>query len=78
MAAAYLFHIVSNHPFVDGNKRAGLLAAQVFLAINGVELLHDSEAFYDLTMGVAEGRLDKATVAAELERIARTRPDSVP
>jgi death on curing protein len=27
MAAAYLFHIVSNHPFVDGNKRAGVLAA---------------------------------------------------
>ncbi len=73
MAAAYLFHIVSNHPFVDGNKRAGLLAAQVFLAINGVELRHDSEAFYALTMGVAEGRVDKAAVAAELERIARSK-----
>jgi death-on-curing protein len=31
MAAAYLFHIVSNHPIVDGNKRTGLLAALVFL-----------------------------------------------
>ena len=50
MAAAYLFHIVSNHPFVDGNKRAGLLAAQVFLDLNGVTLDYDSEAFYDLTM----------------------------
>lgn len=73
MAAAYLFHIVSNHPFVDGNKRTGLLAAQVFLEVNGVVLLHDSEAFYALTMGVAEGRIDKAVIAAELERIARSK-----
>lgn len=74
MAAAYLFHIVSNHPFVDGNKRAGLLAAQVFLVRNGVVIKHDSEAFFALTMGVADGRIDKATVAVELERIARAKP----
>lgn len=74
MAAAYLFHIVSNHPFFDGNKRAGLLAAQVFLDVNGVTLAHDSEAFYELTMGVAEGRIGKAAVAAELERIAKSTP----
>lgn len=74
MAAAYLFHIVSNHPFVDGNKRAGLLAAQVFLDVNGIALEHDSEAFYNLTMAVAEGRLAKTAVAAELTRIARSKP----
>lgn len=74
MAAAYLFHIVANHPFVDGNKRVGLLAAQVFLDVNGVTLEHDSEAFYALTMGVAEGRIDKPAVAAELERIAKSQP----
>jgi len=71
--AAYLFHLVSNHPFVDGNKRAGLLAAQVFLYLNGVVLLRESEAFYELTMGVAEGRIDKAAVAGELERIAKSK-----
>jgi death-on-curing protein len=38
MAAAYLFHIVSNHPFVDGNKRAGVLAALVFLDVNGISI----------------------------------------
>ena len=75
MAAAYLFHIVSNHPFVDGNKRAGLLAAQVFLDVNGVTLVHDSQAFYALTMGVAEGRIDKPAVAAEIERIAKAAPE---
>lgn len=59
---------------VDGNERAGLLAAQVFLDVNGVPLEHDSEAFYALTMGVAEGRIDKPAVAAELERIAKSQP----
>jgi len=56
------------------SKRTGLLAAQVFLDLNGITLEHDSGAFYDLTMGVAEGRIDKAAVAAELERIANSKP----
>jgi len=38
MASAYLFHIVQNHPFIDGNKRAGAVAALVFLDINHVEI----------------------------------------
>lgn len=70
MAAAYLFHIVKNHPFVDGNKRAGLLAALVFLDLNGIEILDDSEALYELTLGVAEGRFDKAHVAGALRGLA--------
>lgn len=73
MAAAYLFHIVSNHPFLDGNKRVGLLAATTFLHLNGIRVLHDSEALYALTMGVAESRIDKTAVAVELERIAKSK-----
>lgn len=73
MAAAYLFHLVSNHPFVDGNKRIGLIAALVFLDLKGVSIAHPTEALYELTMGVAEGRIDKAAFAAELERIAKSR-----
>lgn len=69
MASAYLFHIVSNHAFVDGNKRAGLLAALVFLDINGISIEHSSEALYTLTMGVAEGRVTKTSVALEVARI---------
>ena len=38
MAAAYLFHIIRNHPFTDGNKRTGAVAAIVFLMMNGIEL----------------------------------------
>jgi death-on-curing protein len=61
MAAAYLFHIVKNHPFVDGNKRTGLDAALTFLKLNGVELGEpDDERLYDATMAVAEGRMSKA------------------
>jgi death-on-curing protein len=44
MAAAYLFHIARNHPFVAGNKRAGLLAAVVFLDLNGICVDHSSDA----------------------------------
>jgi death-on-curing protein len=66
MAAAYHFHLVSNHAFVDGNKRIGLLAALVFLEINGVSAAADSEALYAITMAVAEGRAEKAVVAAVL------------
>lgn len=55
MAAAYLYHLVSNHPFVDGNKRLGMLAAVVFLDVNGITINHPTDALYELTMGVAEG-----------------------
>jgi len=70
MAAAYLFHIVSNHPFIDGNKRTGLLSALVFLDINGVAIERESGVLYDLTMSVAQGTADKRKVAATLARVA--------
>ena len=38
LAAAYAFGIVKNHPFIDGNKRAGFMAGATFLALNGVYL----------------------------------------
>jgi len=64
MAAAYLFHIIRNHPFVDGNKRAGVVAALVFLMMNGIEL-HSSEAKLEaMVRSVAEGKTDKAKAAS--------------
>jgi death on curing protein len=72
MAAAYLFHIVQNHPFVDGNKRTGLLAALVFLDLNGISITHGSPGLHDLTLGVAEGRVTKAEAAETLQRIAQS------
>jgi death on curing protein len=70
MAAAYLYHIANNHPFIDGNKRTGLLAALAFLDLNGITIDHSSEELYELTMGVAEGRIDKLGATREIERIA--------
>jgi death on curing protein len=69
MAAAYLFRITQNHAFVDGNKRTALASALVFLRLNLIVIDQDVEQLYDLTMGVAEGRLDKTAIAAELEGI---------
>lgn len=63
MAAAYLFHITQNHPFVDGNKRTGAVAAVVFLALNGVEMDATEEDFEQLVREVATGQADKNVVA---------------
>jgi len=63
MAAAYLFHIVQNHPFVDGNKRTGLIAALVFLDLNGVEIDAPKGSLYDLALSVATGQAGKKEVA---------------
>jgi death on curing protein len=70
MAAAYLYHLVQNHPFVDGNKRTGLLSALVFLALNGILIDQATPALYDLTMAVAAGRLDKAAIVVALRQAA--------
>ena len=71
MAAAYLLQIARNHPFMDGNKRTGLLAALVFLDINGVEVDAPKGSLYDLTMAVATGQAGKKEVAEFFRRLAR-------
>jgi len=68
MAAAYLFHIVQNHPFVDGNKRAGLAAAIAFLGLNGMRLVADEDALTDMVLSVAQGKTDKATITEFLRQ----------
>ena len=62
MAAAYLFHLVENHPFLDGNKRVGAMAALVFLDLNGFEFDATDEQFSDLVMRVASGEMLKPEV----------------
>lgn len=71
MAGAYLFHIIKNHPFVDGNKRTGAVAALVFLALNGVEIDAEPEAFERIVWAVAKGRADKAAVARFFRKCAQ-------
>lgn len=64
MAGAYLYHIVRNHPFVDGNKRTGAAAAIIFLAINDIQIDNDEPGLVDITLQVASGQSGKAQVAA--------------
>ena len=64
MAAAYLFHIVMNHPFIDGNKRAGFSTALAFLDLNGIEVLMSQTEAYNLVIGVCEGTITKQQLAA--------------
>lgn len=68
MAAAYLFHIVGNHPFVDGNKRTGAVAAYIFLSLNDVTLKASGASFGRVVMRVAKGKADKVEVAEFLRR----------
>jgi death-on-curing protein len=63
MAGAYLFHIVKNHPFIDGNKRVGAVAADVFLTMNDKILTVGQDFFAELVMSVARGETSKSTAA---------------
>ena len=67
MAAAYLFHIVQNHPFIDGNKRVGSMAAFTFLTLNGLTLAAPETDFELVVLEVARGRLNKAAIAEFLK-----------
>lgn len=59
MAAAYLFHLCRNHPFVDGTKRTALAAAEIFLRLNDFEFDAGDAAVEELTMGVPAGKVSK-------------------
>ena len=63
MAATYLFHLVKNHPFIDGNKRAGAITSYVFLSINGIRLTASPDGFTGMVLAAAESRLDKQGIA---------------
>ena len=63
MAAAYLFHLVQNHPFIDGNKRIGLEAALVFLEVNACSIESSDEMLVELVLGVAQGQVTKSQIA---------------
>lgn len=59
MAAAYLFHLCQNHPFIDGNKRAGANAAVTFLLMNDWEPTFEQEELVEVVLAVASSRLSK-------------------
>jgi death-on-curing protein len=71
VAAAYLFYLCNNHPFVDGNKRVALGACLVFLELNGYQPSPDSEDWENLTLAVAAGLLSRDDVTATLRKLLR-------
>ena len=73
IAAAYLFYLCRNHPFVDGNKRVALATSLVFLSENGLlpneEL--DVDAWEKLTLDVASSRVDREDTTVQLRKLLR-------
>ncbi len=63
MAAAYLYHLTQNHPFVDGNKRVGAASAIIFLEINDIQIHNDEDGLVELTLKVASGKAGRQTIA---------------
>jgi death on curing protein len=73
VAAAYLYYLCRNHPFIDGNKRAALGACLVFLRLNGIEPNKDGPEWEQLTLDVASSALDRAETTARLRKLLRAR-----
>ena len=74
LAAAYLYGVVKNHPFHDGNKRVGFLAAVIFLGLNGYDLDADEAEVVAVVRAAAAGEASEGDVARWLrDRISRHR-----
>jgi death-on-curing protein len=64
LAAAYAFGVAKNHPFVDGNKRAALVTAYTFLAVNEFELEAPETEAVSMVLGLADGSISEDDFAA--------------
>jgi death-on-curing protein len=67
LAASYAHGIVKDHPFVDGNKRTGFMAAYLFLGRNGYEFTADESDVVVKTLAIAEGKMNEEEIAAWLK-----------
>jgi death-on-curing protein len=72
-AAALLHSLVMNHPFLDGNKRVGAMAAEFFLGINGVELTAPDHELIELTLATARGEMSAEAIAIWFRQRTRHR-----
>ena len=69
MASAYAFHICMNHPFVDGNKRAALVAALAFLGMNDIMLSDPKERLKSAMLEMAASHMGKKEFAEILRNL---------
>jgi death-on-curing protein len=72
-AAALMHSLVANHPFVDGNKRVGAMAAELFLAINRVQLVASDQEVIETTLAVARGEVSAEALAIWIRQRTRER-----
>lgn len=73
MAAAYLFHLVENHPFLDGNKRVGAMSALVFLELNGYDFDASGKELVEVVLRVAGGKMQKDALSLFFRQHSRRR-----
>lgn len=73
MAAAYLYHLVKNHPFLDGNKRVSLMTCLIFLEINGYKIKAKDKQLEKMTLDVATGKMEKNQIANLLKKLTSNR-----
>lgn len=66
-AATLGYSLINNHPFVDGNKRVGHAAMEVFLILNGLEIVESVDEQERVILQVASGELDRAQFVNWLE-----------
>jgi death on curing protein len=71
VAAAYLFYICKNYPFVDGNKRTAMVAAIVFLRLNQIEPSSDSADWEKLMLDVASDKIDRDETTHRLRKLLK-------
>jgi death on curing protein len=62
-AAAYLYHVTKNHPFIDGNKRTASALALTFLELNGAKIKINARDYEELVVATAEGLVSKKEIA---------------
>ena len=72
MAAAYAYHLCQNHPFIDGNKRAALACALVFLEMNGIPISDPKGLLKNAMLRTASGKLGKPALAELLRGLPTT------
>ena len=70
LAASYCHGIVKNHPFIDGNKRTGTLAAVAFLALNGIDVEFDEPEIVVMVVGLASSEVSEEQMADWLRKAA--------
>ena len=71
LAASLAFGLARNHPFVDGNKRVGVMACELFLLVNGLELTASDDDLTALTLAVARGEIESGAVAIWIRQRTR-------